>query len=130
MHHWYIDLIRLILAPLLPGLPTLILAWTLWRWSRSAPRIVEPAWRSYVAFTAIALAGASSLLWLVSIIWARVIGGFPYYDSTLLTFYRWGGLTSLAGLLVSFVGKGKLRWPACGLSALMSLLWFMAAMGE
>jgi hypothetical protein len=45
-------------------------------------------------------------------------------------FYRWGGLTSLAGLLTSVLGKGKLRWPSCGVSALMIFLWFAAAMGE
>ena len=70
------------------------------------------------------------MLWLISLIWARVIGGFPFYDPVLLRFYRWGGLTGLAGLVVSFVGKGKLRWPTCALSSLMILLWFMAAIGE
>src|SRR6267143_970758 len=79
MHHWYFDLIRLILWLLFPGLPLLILVWALWRWLRTTPRIVEPAWRSYVAIGAISLAG-----------------------------------------------KGKLRWPACALSSLMVLLWFMA----
>jgi len=66
------------------------------------------------------------MLWLISLAWARVIGGFPFYDPVLLRFYRWGALTGLAGLLVSFAGKGKLRWPACALSSLMVLLWFMA----
>ena len=130
MHHWYIDLIRLVLWPLLPGPPLVGLAWALWRWVRSQPRITEPVWRSYVAIGAISFAGISSLLWLISIVWAGVIGGFPYYDPVLLRFYRWGALTSLSGLLISFVGKGKLRWPACGLSSLMVLLWFMAATGE
>lgn len=61
---------------------------------------------------------------------ASVIGGFPIYDSVLLRFYRWGLLRGLAGLLVSFGAKGKLRWPACGLSSLMVFLWFMAASSE
>ena len=130
MHHWYFNLIRLILWPLFPGLPLVILVWALWRWSRTAPRIVEPAWRSYMAIGAISLAGASSMLWLISLIWARVIGGFPFYDPVLLRFYRWGALTGLAGLVVSFVGKGKLRWPACALSSLIVFLWFMAATSE
>jgi len=130
MHHWYFDLIRLILWPLFPGLPLLVLAWALWRWLRTTPRIVEPAWRSYVAIGAIGLAGVSALLWVVSLIWARAIGGFPFYDPVLLRFYRWGFLTSVLGLFVSLVGKGKLRWPTTGLSLLMSMLWFMAATGE
>ena len=130
MHHWYFDLIRLILWPVFPGLPLLILVWALWTWSRTVPRIVEPAWRSYVAFVAIGLAGLSSLLWFISLVWARLIGGFPFYDPVLLRFYRWGFLTGVAGLLISFAGKGRLRWPACALSLLMALLWVMAATGE
>ncbi len=130
MHHWYFDFIRLILWPLFPGLPLLILAWALWRWLRTAPRIVEPAWRSYMAIGAIGFAGASSMLWLISLIWAMVIGGFPFYDPVLLRFYRWGFLTSALGLLISFAGKGRLKWPSCGLSLLMALLWMMAASSE
>ena len=127
---FYRSLFGQIVSALFFILPLLILAWAIWRWLRTPPRIVEPAWRSYVAFAAISLAGVSLLLWLISVIWARVIGGFPYYDPVLLHFYRWGGTTSLFGLLVSFAAKGKLRWPACGLSFLMTLLWAMAAMGE
>lgn len=130
MHHWYFDLIRLILWPLFPGLPLLILALALWRWLHNAPRIVEPAWRSYVAIVAMSFAGVSALLWVVSLVWARLIGGFPFYDPVLLRFYRWGFLTSALGLFVSLVGKGKLRWPTTGLSLLMSMLWLMAAAGE
>ncbi len=111
-------------------MPLLILAWAVWRWARAHPRIVEPTWRSYAAFAAISLAGISWLLWLISEIWARVIGGFPYYDPVLLRFYRWGGLTCLAGLLASFAGKGKLRWPACFISLVMVFMWFAAAIGE
>jgi hypothetical protein len=111
-------------------LPVAVLFWAIWRWTRSTPRIDTPAWRSYVAFVATAFVGLSALLWVISILWARAIGGFPYYDPVLLRFYRWGGLTSLAGLLTSVMGKGKLRWPSCGLSVLMTFLWFAEAMGE
>jgi hypothetical protein len=111
-------------------LPVLILFWALWRWARSTPRIGTPEWRSYVSFAATSFVGLSALLWVTSLIWARVIGGFPFYDPILMRFYRWGFLTSLAGLLTSMLGKGKLRWPSCGLSVLMTLLWFMAATGE
>jgi len=111
-------------------LPLLILFWAVWRWARSTPRISTPAWRSYVAFLATTFVGLSALLWITSLIWARIIGGFPFYDPLLLRFYRWGFLTSLAGLLASTLGKGKLRWPSCALSVLMAFLWFMAATGE
>jgi hypothetical protein len=109
--------------------PPAILVWAVERWWRISPRISEPSWRSYVAIGAIASAGISSMLWLVSIVWARVIGGFPYYDPVLLRFYHWGFWTSTVGLFISLIGKGKLRWPACGLSFLMELFWAMAAMG-
>jgi hypothetical protein len=122
--------LKQILGALFLGLPLVILAWAIWRWFRASPRIGVPVWRGYVAIVAIGLAGMSALLWVVSLIWARAIGGFPYYDPVLLRFYGWGSTTSAIGLLFSFVGKGKLRWPACGLSFLMTALWFMAAMGE
>jgi hypothetical protein len=123
-------ILRGIFSDIFLGLPLLILIWAIWRRAHNSPRLVTPLWRSYVGVVAIGLAGLSSLLWLISLVWARVIGGFPYYDPVLLRFYRWGFLTASAGLFVSFLGKGKLRWPACGLSALMTLLWFGAAMGE
>jgi hypothetical protein len=83
-----------------------------------------------MAIAATTFVALSALLWVTSILWARAIGGFPYYDPVLLRIYGWGGLTSLAGLLTSVLGKGKLKWPSCGLSALMIILWFAAAMGE
>ena len=130
MYDWYIDLRRLILAPLFLGLPLVILIWAFWRWSRTSPRIVQPAWRSYIALAAIGLGAFSSLLWVILILWARAIGGFPFYDPMVLSFYRWGFLTGAAGFAISFAGKGKLRWPSCGLSILMALLWMMAATTE
>jgi hypothetical protein len=111
-------------------LPMVIILWAIFRWSDSSPRISKPRWRYYLAVAAAALAGASTALWLISIVWARVIGGFGFYDPVLLRFYRWGALTAMGGLLVSLAGKGKLRWPTCGVSVLMTLLWFAAAMGE
>jgi hypothetical protein len=122
--------IRQFLSDIFRGLPLLILFWAIWRWAHVSPRIGRPTWRYYVAFAAASLAGVSSLLWVISLVWARVIGGFPFYDPILLRFYRWGFLTAAGGLLVSLVGKGKLRWPTCGLSALMVLFWFAAALGE
>jgi hypothetical protein len=125
-----IYLLKQILGALFLGLPLVIFARAIWRWLRASPRIGVPAWRGYVAMVGIGLAGVSALLWVVSLIWARAIGGFPFYDPVLLRFYRWGFLTSALGLFVSLVGKGKLRWPTTGLSLLMSMLWFMAATGE
>jgi hypothetical protein len=40
-------------------------------------------------------------------LYAHLIGGFPFWDPALLRIYRWGSLLSLAGLifdLQAFVG--------------------------
>jgi hypothetical protein len=119
-----------ILRTLLFMVPLGFLAWSVRRWLRTAPRIVSPAWRSYFAFAAISLAGISVLIWIVMGIWAQAIGGFPFYDPILMRIYAWGLLTGLAGFVASLVGKGKLRWPACGVSAVMTFLWLAAMSGE
>src|SRR5215472_5851403 len=123
MNWYYRYLIGEAVAVLFVGLPIAILTWAFWRWARSSPQIVDPRWRSYVALIAVTLAGVSSMLSLIGYIWARFIGGFPFYDPVHLSLMRWGILTSFVGLLLSFVGKGKLRWPACGVSLFMTLLW-------
>jgi cellobiose-specific phosphotransferase system component IIC len=61
-------------------LPLLILFWAVRLWARSTPRIATPAWRSYVALAATTLVSVSVLLWVTSLLWARGIGGFPFYD--------------------------------------------------
>ena len=110
--------------------PAALLVWAVHRWVHSKPMFELPHWRSYTAFAAFSLGGTSVLLWVFLFAWSLVRGGFPFYDPILLSAYRWGLLLSLAGLVISFPGKGKLRWPACGLSSLMLFLWFMAAEGE
>jgi hypothetical protein len=103
--------------------PPVILLSALQRWWRTSPRIGAPAWRSYLAFAAISLGGLSELLWIISSFWARAIGGFHVYDPVLIWLVRFGFLAGPAGLLTSLFGKGTLRWPACGLSAVMTFLW-------
>jgi len=105
------------------------LAWALRRWWNSQPRIELPTWRSYVAFTSFILGGLSVLLWIVLVIWARV-AGFRHYDPILLRSYGVGLLLGLAGFVLSFPGKGKLRWPACFISFAMVFMWFVAASME
>jgi|HubBroStandDraft_6_1064221.scaffolds.fasta_scaffold2815163_1 hypothetical protein len=112
------------------GLPPAALVLTLWYGMRSSPRIAEPVWRGYSAIGAATLAGVSVILWVFSFVWAQKVGGFGYYDPVLMRFYRCGSITGLAGLVAGFGGAGKLKWPACGLSTLMTLLWLIAATGE
>jgi hypothetical protein len=127
---YFLYFVRQLIGLIFLLLPLLILFWATWRWARLKPKIGIPAWRSYVAIAAAFLAGLSAVLCVTSLIWAHVIGGFQFYDPILMRFYRWGFLTSAAGLITSLVGKGNLRWPSCLLSALMVFFWFAAAMGE
>ncbi|HZV87581.1 MAG TPA: hypothetical protein VFF95_08550 [Candidatus Binatus sp.] len=106
------------------------LVWMFRRWSRSKPRIGVPSWRSYVAICAFSLAAISSLLHLVLFAWARLIGGFWFYDPVVMRFYGWGFLTGAAGMVVSLAAKGKLRWPSFAFSAVMAVVWLLAAMSE
>src|SRR5215469_14041666 len=107
-------------------MPATIVVWALLRWDKSAPRFEKPLWRSCTAFAAFCFSVASVLLWVFTAIWALARRGFPYYDPVLLRIYGFGALLGLIGFLVSLPGKGKLRWPACGVAALMTFLWLVA----
>jgi hypothetical protein len=97
---------------------------------RTTPKIGEPVWRGCFAIGAATFAAISVTLWVFSFWYARQVGGFAYSDPTLMRFYRWGSVTGLAGTVAGFGGAGKLKWPACGLATLMTLLWLYAATGE
>jgi hypothetical protein len=124
------QLVRFLFPYLVFLLQSGIFYWAFRRWLRASPRIAAPAWRSYSAICAFCFALVSFILWLVLFAWAQVVGGFPYYDPFVLRFYGFGFLTGTIGLLCGLIGKGKLRWPACGMSALMAFLWLAAASSE
>jgi hypothetical protein len=105
-----------------------VFGWALLRWQKAQPRFESPMWRSYIAFAAFSFGGLSLFLYLVA--WAFARGGFAYYAPALLRSYAIGLLLALVGLLFSFPGKGKLRWPASWVSSLMIILWFLALAGE
>jgi hypothetical protein len=106
------------------------LAWTIWTWWRSSPKVESPKWRSYLGLTAFSLAGISALLFLFLAIWARVRGGFPFYDPVVLRCYRVGFILGAGGFTLSLLGNGKVRWPACVISFAMMFMWLVAAAGE
>ena len=70
----------------------LVVGWV--RWARQ--RRIGRTWLSLAGFS---LATASALLAVESMAYAGMIGGFRYYDPTLLRIFRWGVLLSLAGCL-------------------------------
>jgi hypothetical protein len=111
------------------GVPALLI-WGWSRWFRRAQPRSLPVVLSLLGF---ALATASALLAVSSVVWAHAIGGFSYDDPRLLRMYRWGGLLSLSGLALGIAGvwrPGPVRWlaPVCSLGT--ALFWFASAMGE
>jgi hypothetical protein len=65
------------------------------------------------------------------LVWIYAFGKrFPYYDPTLLGFYRLGFLTGLCGFFLGIGAKGKLRWPAVAAGIFMAAAWFLAASQE
>ena len=101
--------------------------WVRWMKSKRTQGII-----SYFALTGFALATASILLAISAVLYARHIGGFPYYDPRLLRIYRWGSLLSLTGFTFAVVGLWKpspLRWfaPVCTLGSLVYWIGMAAA---
>jgi len=114
---------------LLVGLP-FALAWGWLRWWKQAGKRNLFAILSLIGF---AFATGSALLAAALPIYARAMGGFPYYDPTLLRIYRCGAMLSVVGIGFGVAGLWKpnsLRWhaPACAVGAL--LWWFMEASSE
>lgn len=111
------------------GLPALMI----WGWVRWFRRTQPRTLLSILSLIGFALATASGLLAVSSVLYAHAIGGFPFYDPRLLRIYRWGGVLSLSGIVFGIGGvwrPGPVRWlaPACSVGTL--LFWFVSAMGE
>jgi hypothetical protein len=106
---------------------------TIWGWIRWTSRSHLPGLSSILSLIGFALATASGILAISTLMYGRAIGGFQYYDPLLLRIYRLGALLSLIGILFSLSGAwrpGPLRWHAPICSAGMLLFWFVQAMGE
>lgn len=106
------------------------IAWTFVGWCRSSQRFEMPKWRSRLGFVAFVIGGLSAALYFLLAFWARVRGGFEYYDPVLMRCYGIGLLLGLAGFALGLPAKGKLRWPACGVSVGMVFMWLIAASME
>ena len=105
------------------------LVWAIRHWWRATPKIVAPAWRSWLSLGAATLVGLSELLWVVSAIWIVVSGGGSY-DRMFQRIVTLGFFAAPAGLLASLFGKGALRWPACSLSILTMCSWLVLGLAD
>lgn len=122
-------LLVLYLAGICVALPVAMI----WGWARWARRPKRRDMSSILSLAGFALATASCLLAISSLLYAQAIGGFPFYDSRLLRIYRWGSLLSLAGVLLAISGvwrSSPLRWHAPACSAGTLLFWLVAMNGE
>jgi hypothetical protein len=115
------------------GIYIVLPAVMVWGWIRWARPTKQRTLFSILSLIGFAFATASALLAISSILYADVIGGFPFYDPRLLRIYRWGLLLSLCGVASGISGVGRsspLRWhaPACAAGTLV--FWFVMAAGE
>jgi hypothetical protein len=108
----------------------LVMVWGWIRWARRSNARSMPSILSLVGFT---FSNASGILAVFSVMYAHIIGGFPYYDPLLLRIYGVGSILSLTAVLFSLGGvwrSNPLRWHAPFCSVGMLLFWFVSAMGE
>jgi hypothetical protein len=104
-----------------------------WGWVRWGKRTRSRNVSGTLSFIGFTLANFSALLAISSMVYARVIGGFRYYDSSLLKIYAFGSLLSLGGLIFAVGGLWRpnpLRWLAPVCSVGMLLFWFAMGAGE
>jgi hypothetical protein len=105
----------------------------IWGWTRWARQPKQRSITSILSLLGFALASASALLGVSSIVYADLIHGFRYYDPRLLRIFRIGFLLSASGLVAALIGvlrQNSLRWHA-PVSAIATLaFWTAAAAGE
>lgn len=107
----------------------LIWGWMVWSVDQPEPRTI-PNLSSLIGFI---LDSTSALLAVLLIVYARVTGGFPFYDLRLLRVLRFGCLLSLSGLVLAIGGvwhTNSLRWHAPVAAIGTLAFWLVAASGE
>src|SRR5208283_4409174 len=102
----------------------------IWGWLRWMRRKKPFTLFSTLSLIGLALATASESLAISMVIYARVKGGFEYYDPPLMRIYAWGMLISLVGLALSAIGvwrPSSLRWHALTCTIGTLLYWLVQA---
>jgi hypothetical protein len=109
------------------ALPALVIVgWVRWVGRRQA----GDTWLSLTGFS---LGTASALLAMGTMLYARSIGGFPFYDLALFRIYRSGLLLSVSGLIFAVVGlrrSSPVRWYAPAVAAGTLLFWLAPVAAE
>jgi len=95
-------------------------------WRADMPR----SWRTRVQVGAWVLSAASAALFFGTTLWARIMGGFPYYDPTLMAIYTCGFFTALLGLVLGAFGVGRIRLSVVALSVTMVFVWAVLGASE
>jgi hypothetical protein len=109
------------------------LALMIWGWVRWWKNPQRRTMRSILSLVGLAFATASILLWISAALYARSIGGFPYFDPRVFRVFRWGGLLSVGAIVFAIGGVWRpnaLRWHALVCAAGALFLWFATAAGE
>jgi hypothetical protein len=108
-------------------IPSLIWGWVLW--SRSKPRIGAPLWK-YIA----TVSGLILCSWIVVVnlfmlawAWGHVLENHPYSWLSNTTYVR-GLIAATLALILSFVGKGAARVPACLSSSALGTFFFLGSL--
>jgi hypothetical protein len=105
----------------------------IWGWVRWGTREKSMTSFPVLSLTGFVLATVSELLAISMVTYARISGGFAFYDPTLMRIYAFGTLLSLVGLILAIVGMWKpssLRWHALGCTVGTLLYWFVQAASE
>ncbi|HTD24531.1 MAG TPA: hypothetical protein VK738_17870 [Terriglobales bacterium] len=107
-----------------------VMIWGWVRWTKRREPRTAFSTLSLIGFT---LGTVSGLLAISAMLYARAVGGFPFYDASLMRIYRWGALLSLAAMVFAIIGLWRpspLRWhaPVCAVGTLV--FWLAAAAGE
>jgi tellurite resistance protein TehA-like permease len=107
-----------------------VIVWGWLRWTN-----LKKQWTAFpiLSLVGFAVATISGLLAITGAIFARAVGGFSFFNPTLLEIYWCGPLLSVTGMIFAIIGlwrPNSLRWhaPICAFGTL--LFWIAMATAE